>query len=131
MNAPTEPSNLPLNVEHYRTRLLELEAQLTSRAERAMAAGRGEFIDIAHDSGDASVANEIAAEKFTEAELDSSVLSMIRDALVRVNDGTYGKCVADGRPIDAKRLDAVPWTPYCLHHADGPSSAPKPRRLTL
>ena len=65
------PMDTPLNVEHYKTRLLELETSMSVRAERAMAAGRGEFIDIAHDSGDASVANEVAAEKFTEAEMDS------------------------------------------------------------
>ncbi len=34
-----------------------------------------------------------------------------------------GRAVADGRresssagPIEEKRLDAVPWTPYCLKH---------------
>lgn len=121
----------PLNVDQYKTRLLELETSMTARAGRAMAAGRGEFIDIAHDSGDASVANEVAAEKFTEAEMDSTTLSMIRAALGRVNDGTYGKCVVDGGAIEAKRLDAVPWTPYCLRHADMAVPPPKARRVTL
>lgn len=108
----------PLNLEHYKARLLELEQSLMSRAERALAAGRNEFIDIAHDSGDASVANEVAAEKFTEAELDMTTLAMIRDALGRVNDGTFGTCLVDGGPIEGKRLDAVPWTPFCLRHAE-------------
>ena len=121
----------PLNVEHYKKRLLELETSMSARADRAMAAGREEFIDVAHDSGDASVANEVAAEKFTEAEMDSNTLSLIRAALGRVNDGTYGKCIVDGGPIEAKRLDAVPWTPYCLRHADTAVGVPKARRVTL
>ncbi len=121
----------PIDVEHFKQRLLELEHTLTHRAERAMSAGRGEFIDIAHDSGDASMANEVAAEKFTEAELDSSVLTMIRDALARVQEGTYGRCLVDGEPIDVKRLEAVPWTPYCVHHAEAHAGALPVKRVTL
>ena len=30
--------------------------------------------------------------------------------------GTFGTCVVDGGPIEEKRLDAVPWTRYCLKH---------------
>ena len=30
--------------------------------------------------------------------------------------GTSGRCVVDGQPIEPKRLEAVPWTPYCLKH---------------
>jgi DnaK suppressor protein len=40
----------------------------------------------------------------------------VRAALTRIDDGTYGKCVVDGEPIGAKRLESVPWTPYCLKH---------------
>jgi RNA polymerase-binding transcription factor DksA len=37
----------------------------------------------------------------------------VRAALRRIDDGTYGKCVLDD---EAKRLESVPWTPYCLKH---------------
>ena len=40
----------------------------------------------------------------------------MRAALRRIEDGTYGRCVVDGEPIDQPRLEAVPWTPYCLKH---------------
>ena len=43
-------------------------------------------------------------------------LTVVRDALARVDDGTFGRCIVDGGPIEEKRLDAVPWTPYCLKH---------------
>jgi len=120
-----------VKIEPFKERLLALEKEMTARADRAMAAGRGEFMDVAHDSGDASVANETASEKFTEAELDSVVLQQIRDALARMNDGTFGKCIVDGKPIQAKRLEAVPWTPYCLEHANRAAGTPRPRRTTL
>ena len=105
-----------MNVRHYEERLLDLEKTLSARTRRAVADGRREFIDSAHDVGDASVAEESASEKFTEADHDSTVLQQVRDALARVDAGTFGKCIVDGGPIEEKRLDAVPWTPYCLKH---------------
>jgi len=35
-------------------------------------------------------------------------------ALGRLNDGSYGKCLMCGDEISRKRLEAVPWTPYCI-----------------
>ena len=105
-----------MNVQHYKQRLLDLEKTLSARSGRAVAEGRGEFIDVAHDAGDASVADEVASEQFTEAEQDSAILQQVHDALTRVDAGTFGTCIVDGGPIEEKRLDAVPWTPYCLKH---------------
>jgi DnaK suppressor protein len=105
-----------MNIESYKARLLELEKEISGRAQRQMGLGREQFIDSPADMGDASVADETASEAFTEAEQDSTVLTQVRDALTRIADGTFGKCIVDGRPIEAKRLEAVPWTPYCLKH---------------
>ena len=105
-----------MNIQLYKQRLLDLEKTLSARIAQQADQGRREFIDSAHDVGDASVADEVAAEEFTEAEHDSDVLQQVREALGRVADGTFGKCVVDGGPIEERRLEAVPWTPYCLKH---------------
>jgi DnaK suppressor protein len=107
-----------MNVQHYKDRLLDLKNRLAALTEREVADGRREFIDSAHDVGDASVADEVASEAFTQADHNSAILKQVNDALTRVDDGTFGRCVVDGEPIDEKRLDAVPWTPYCLKHAE-------------
>jgi RNA polymerase-binding transcription factor DksA len=120
-----------MNIEHYKQRLLDLEKKLSGRTERAVAAGRSEFIDSAHDSGEASAAEEMASERFTEADLDSAVLTQIRDALARLSAGTFGKCVVDGAPIEEKRLAAVPWTPYCLTHEERLEASTPSRMRTL
>ena len=114
-----------MNVQQYKHRLVDLEKTLSARTGREVADGRREYLESAHDLGEASLADEVASEKFTEAEADSNVLSQVRDALARIDDGTFGKCIVDGGPIETKRLDAVPWTPYCLKHErrrEGPSS---------
>jgi DnaK suppressor protein len=105
-----------MNVENYKARLLDLEARLSNRTARAQVAAREQPLDSPGDIGDASVAEEGASEDLTEAELDAAVLQQVRDALRRVDEGTYGRCVVDGEPIEARRLEAVPWTPYCLKH---------------
>lgn len=109
-------SEARLNVQHYRKRLLDLEKTLTTRTERALADSREQFIDSAHDTGDSSVANIAADDDFTEAERNSATLSQVREALGRIANGSYGKCLVDGEPIEKERLDAVPWASYCLKH---------------
>jgi DnaK suppressor protein len=106
-----------MNIQHYKQRLLDLEKTLSARIGQEADQGRGAFIDSAHDVGDASVADEVASEEFGEAEHNADVLQQVRDALGRVEDGTFGTCIVDGGPIEEPRLEAVPWTPYCLKHA--------------
>src|SRR4051812_3233835 len=36
----------------------------------------------------------------------------IDEALNRIRDGTYGKCELTGKPIEAARLEAIPWTRF-------------------
>jgi len=120
-----------MNIQLYKQRLLDLEKTLSARIGQEADQGRGEFIDSAHDVGDASVADEVASEEFTEAENNAEVLKQVRDALGRIEDGTFGTCIVDGGPIEAQRLEAVPWTPYCLKHAQRREVAAPSRTPTL
>ena len=45
---------------------------------------------------------------------ESSLLRQVRLALARIADGSYGVCVHCDEDIKPKRLDAVPWSPYCI-----------------
>jgi DnaK suppressor protein len=120
-----------MNSHHYKQRLLDLETTLSARIGREADQGREEFIDSAHDAGDASVADEVSSEQFTEAEHDANVLQQVRDALRRIADGNFGTCIVDGGPIEEQRLEAVPWTPYCLKHATRLEAATSVRMPTL
>lgn len=116
-----------MDVERYRQRLLALETALSNRTAREVTLGREQLIDTAADAGDASVADESEGEDFTEAELDATILGEVRDALRRIQNGTYGQCVIDGGSIESKRLDALPWTPYCLKHQNLLEAASRPK----
>jgi DnaK suppressor protein len=120
-----------MEVQHYRQRLLDMERSLASRAVSDALRGREHTSDSVGDVGDASVADHAASEDFTEAEMDTSVLQQVRDALRRIDDGTYGRCLVDGGPIEVTRLDAVPWTAYCIRHQTSVEAASRPKSPTL
>ena len=65
---------------------------------------------------------DVGSETF-EREKDISILEQIEaeledveHALHRLDDGTYGTCEVDGKPIPADRLEAMPAARFCLEH---------------
>lgn len=45
---------------------------------------------------------------------ESILLRNVRAALARIADGTFGTCMHCEEEINAKRLNAVPWAPFCI-----------------
>ena len=45
---------------------------------------------------------------------ESNLLRNVNGALARIADGSYGVCLHCEEDIKPKRLDAVPWTKYCI-----------------
>jgi DnaK suppressor protein len=45
---------------------------------------------------------------------ESNLLRNVRAALRRIEDGTFGICVHCEEEISPKRINAVPWTPFCI-----------------
>lgn len=45
---------------------------------------------------------------------DSIMLRNVRAALARIADGSYGTCLHCEEDIKPKRLEAVPWAPFCI-----------------
>lgn len=65
---------------------------------------------------------DVATETF-ERELDEGLadgdrrrIEQIDAALQRIEEGRYGTCAVDGRPIPLERLRAVPWATLCIDH---------------
>lgn len=119
-----------IDTPHFRRRLLELEQSALARTGRAMdAAGLGP--DAVRDTGDASQSTAAASEQFAEAGLSAGTLAEIRAALGRLDAGTFGACLVDGAPIEAARLEAVPWAALCLAHAEAAEAAASDTMPTL
>ena|ERR1035438_9340580 len=103
-----------MNIEHYRQRLRDKERELLSDIARLEAEARdsGE-VEVRDSTDDATVAQG-TSESLQESTMASQTLTQVRDALARIENGTYGTCTACGRQIEPARLEAVPWALYCL-----------------
>jgi DnaK suppressor protein len=118
-----------MNTDRYRQQLLAMEQELLARMKRVSASAREPGDQSTSDAGDESVNNERREEQLWKVDTDRTVLKQVQEALGRIEDGTFGKCLVDGEPIEEKRLEAMPWAPYCLEHQEeleGPR-----RRATL
>jgi RNA polymerase-binding transcription factor DksA len=65
---------------------------------------------------------DVGTETF-EREKDISILEQVdaeladvEHALRRLDDGTYGTCEFDGKPIPEERLEAMPAARFCVEH---------------
>ena len=45
------------------------------------------------------------------------ILREIDEAMERIIDGTYGICLGTGKPINKRRLNAIPWAKYSIEYA--------------
>ena len=104
-----------VDVEKFRRRLIATEQELAGNVQRNIDTSR-ESSDDQPDSVDQAVVDELRDTYLALAQGDTDALGQVRAALERIERGTFGRCVVDGEPIDATRLEAVPWTPYCARH---------------
>ena len=92
----------------------QLEVQLNRLARRV---GRIEDdLRTSHDPDWTERAIEVENDPVLES-LDASgrlELAAIRLALARLDEGTYGACSKCGKPIDDRRLQAMPTATTCL-----------------
>lgn len=106
----------PMNLEHYRQRLLAVYQGTLTRLERAVAGVSEPSDGVPHDTGDESSSGELRYRQLAQVEAARTLLSEVRGALDRIENGTFGRCAEDGEPIEEARLEAVPWAAYCQKH---------------
>lgn len=103
-----------MNSQRFKQRLLEKEQQLLADIARLQTSAREAREAEVGDPIDQVTSSEGKAVAFEESGLEYQTLTQVRDALRRIEDGTYGKCADCSREIPEARLEAIPWTPYCL-----------------
>lgn len=102
-----------MDIEHVKERLLARERELVADIARFEDDARDSRAAEVEDAIDQVTSSEMKAARFHESTLAANTLKDVRDALRRIDDGSYGKCIDCDRPIEPARLKAVPWTPYC------------------
>jgi DnaK suppressor protein len=115
-----------MDVEYFRSRLLERERDLAEESAHFDAEARNSRWAEVGDPIDAVISDESKAANFQLGDVAARTLRQVRAALQRIEDGTYGYCIDCGREIDRSRLEAVPWTTYCREDQekhDGPAAS--------
>ncbi len=67
-----------------------------------------------HDSADLAERSHETWVWVKKNSFDVMLLREIEDALGRLRKRSYGTCMDCGRPVARKRLEAGPWTRYCV-----------------
>lgn len=68
----------------------------------------------------AELGSENYEQEFTLSlmESDEGTLGAIDEALGRIDDGSFGKCISCDGAIPKMRLNAIPYTPMCVACAE-------------
>jgi DnaK suppressor protein len=106
----------------FRLRLIQMEDDLRRELEQTEEALRedvhkpGELSNVPTHPADHDV--EGIDREIALAHNEEHLLRDVVAALRRIDAGTYGVCQACGRDIGHERLEAIPYTPWCVECAN-------------
>ncbi len=101
-------------IEAFKKRLEERQRELRTNVSRNEQDGRAADLDTAQDVADRASSSYQKEFLFHQSSNDRQLLQMVEAALSRMREGTFGECISCGNEINTKRLEAVPWTRYCI-----------------
>jgi DnaK suppressor protein len=98
-------------LEYFRGVLLEQRRRAIEDldAERATALQDDEAVEDVGDEAELDLNRSTALDL---ASRESQLIDEIDDAMLRIDNGTYGRCDRCGKPIDEERLKAMPTARY-------------------
>jgi DnaK suppressor protein len=99
-------------IEHFRKILLEELRRHNKNVTGGQAAALESMDDGVKDSVDMSVQDVSQELALRLGERESQAVADIDQALMRIDEGTYGQCGRCGKEIDERRLEAMPTARY-------------------
>jgi DnaK suppressor protein len=101
-------------LETFKKRLEERQQELRKVVSRTEQDGRAADSETAQDIADKAANSYNKEFLFHQSNNERQLLAMVEGALDRIRTGTFGQCISCGEEINAKRLEAVPWTRFCI-----------------
>jgi len=101
-------------LETFKKRLETRQQELRRTVTRNQADGRTVDEDAAQDIADRAASSYNKEFLFSQSNNERQLLMMVDGALARIREGSFGECISCGKEINAKRLEAVPWTRHCI-----------------
>jgi DnaK suppressor protein len=97
----------PRQIEYFRLKLLRWRAELLAESTETLSHLKEESLS----EPDVTDRATLETDRFTELrtrDRERKLISKIDEALIRIEDGSYGYCEETGEPIALKRLEARP-----------------------
>src|SRR3954463_2557369 len=101
-------------LDTFKKQLETRQQDLRKIVARTEQDGRDADVGTAQDIADRAANSYTKEFLFHQSNNERQMLSLIEGALGRLREGVFGECVNCGNEINAKRLEAVPWTRYCI-----------------
>lgn len=103
-----------LNIRGFRRQLVRLQAELLQAYINAKGDSRNRESDGTEDYIDYAVSSYDREFLLSLTELEQHRLTLVDNALKRIERGGFGLCTQCERPIPTKRLEVQPWAQYCI-----------------
>ena len=101
-----------------KTNLKDIKEKLLAERDLLIQKLKGSDLSIddseTPDPVDLAVRNYSKNVQLAVSENESRQLTLIDEALLRIDDDEYGQCQNCEKDINQKRLAAIPWARYCL-----------------
>lgn len=97
-----------------RERLTQQRTEILSLYHRDVRAGQDAADEPTEDIVDRANNSYNRELMFSLSDTERQTLLQIEDALKRMDAGAYGSCANCGQVINTLRLEAVPWTRFCI-----------------
>ncbi|HXU21626.1 MAG TPA: TraR/DksA family transcriptional regulator [Verrucomicrobiae bacterium] len=101
-------------VDYYKKKLAARREELLRTIARTQQEGREADEDPTVDLADKAANSYTKEFLFGQTHNERSLLQLVDDALSRIRENSFGDCVSCHQELQQKRLEAVPWTRYCI-----------------
>ncbi|MCY4454424.1 MAG: RNA polymerase-binding protein DksA [Immundisolibacterales bacterium] len=97
----------PMQAEYFRRKLIDWRQALLDESEQTLESMRDQQREVSDEAERASRETEMSFELRTRDRY-RKLIRKINEALIRIEDGSYGFCEETGDPIGLGRLEARP-----------------------
>jgi RNA polymerase-binding transcription factor len=101
-------------LDYYKKKLVTRREELVRGIARTQQEGREADEDPTVDLADKAANSYTKEFLFGQTHNDRTLLQLVDDALNRIKENTFGECISCHQELQQKRLEAVPWTRYCI-----------------
>ncbi|MBU0673791.1 MAG: RNA polymerase-binding protein DksA [Proteobacteria bacterium] len=101
------------DLDHFKAKLEQISSEILSEAEKTILE-MTDHSDNYPDPTDRASAESDRSFELRIRDRERKLLNKIKEAIERIDNGTYGVCDDCGDDIAHERLDARPVTTYCI-----------------